>query len=128
MVADLLPALKRFLRSLPLKGESEPDGHEADHCVDHASKDACRACRRRVRCGPKRVNTWRRGRVFDVDVRERDAAAAELAWIKVKAWQDWSELSAGCSLLRTIVADWSDEALWKAFKLHQRGIVQRMPP
>ena len=53
--------------------------------------------------------------LFDVDVRERKDGGSELVWKKVKAWQDWSELSEGCYLLRTNVADWSDEELWKAY-------------
>ena len=53
--------------------------------------------------------------LFDVDVRQRDDGGTELVWKKVKAWQDWSELSEGCYLLRTNVADWSDEELWKAY-------------
>ena len=53
--------------------------------------------------------------LFDVDVRERDDGGTELVCNKVKAWQEWSELSEGCYLLRTNVADWSDEELWKAY-------------
>ncbi len=53
--------------------------------------------------------------LFDVDVRQRDGGGTELVWKKVKSWQDWSELSEGCYLLRTNVADWSDEELWKAY-------------
>jgi transposase len=53
--------------------------------------------------------------LFDVDVRQRDDGGTELVWKKLKAWQDWSELSEGCYLLRTNVADWSDEELWKAY-------------
>ncbi len=53
--------------------------------------------------------------LFDVDVRERKDGGSELVWNKVKAWRDWSELSEGCYLLRTNVADWSDEELWKAY-------------
>ena len=53
--------------------------------------------------------------LFDVDVRKRDDGGTELVWKKVKAWQEWSELSEGCYLLRTNVADWSDEELWKAY-------------
>ena len=53
--------------------------------------------------------------LFDVDVRERDDGGTELAWKKVRAWQEWSELSEGCYLLRTNVTDWSDEELWKAY-------------
>lgn len=53
--------------------------------------------------------------LFDVDVRERPDGGAEVAWKKVAAWQDWAELSEGCYLLRSNVADWSDEELWKAY-------------
>ena len=70
--------------------------------------------------------------LFDVDVRERDDGGTELVWNKVKAWQEWSELSEGCYLLRTNVADWSDEELWKAyiqlteaeaaFRIHKRDL------
>jgi len=53
--------------------------------------------------------------LFDVDVRKREDGGTELVWKKVKAWQDWSELSEGCYLLRTNVSDWSDLELWKAY-------------
>jgi transposase len=53
--------------------------------------------------------------LFDVDVREREDGGAELVWQKVAAWQTWAELSEGCYLLRTNVADWGDEELWKAY-------------
>jgi hypothetical protein len=53
--------------------------------------------------------------LFDVDVRRRDDGGTELVWKKVEAWQQWSELSEGCYLLRTNVTDWSDEELWKAY-------------
>lgn len=53
--------------------------------------------------------------LFDVHVQQRDDGGAELVWKKVEAWREWAELSEGCYLLRTNVADWSDEALWKAY-------------
>ncbi len=53
--------------------------------------------------------------LFDVDIRQRDGGGTELVWKKVKAWRDWAQLSEGCYLLRTNVADWSDEELWKAY-------------
>ena len=53
--------------------------------------------------------------LFDVDIREREDGGTKLVWKKIKAWQDWSELSEGCYLLRTNVADWSDLELWKAY-------------
>jgi len=53
--------------------------------------------------------------LFDVDVRQRDDGGTELVWKKIEAWRDWAQLSEGCYLLRTNVADWSDEELWKAY-------------
>ena len=53
--------------------------------------------------------------LFDVDVRRRDDGGTELVWKKIEAWRDWAQLSEGCYLLRTNVADWSDEELWKAY-------------
>jgi transposase len=53
--------------------------------------------------------------LFDVDVQARDDGGTDLVWKKVEAWQQWSELSEGCYLLRTNVTDWSDEELWKAY-------------
>lgn len=53
--------------------------------------------------------------LFDVDIRKRDGGGSELVWKKIEAWRDWAQLSEGCYLLRTNVADWSDEELWKAY-------------
>ena len=38
-----------------------------------------------------------------------------LHWKKVERWREWAALSEGCYLLRTNVADWSDEDLWKTY-------------
>jgi len=35
--------------------------------------------------------------------------------LTIRAWRDWAQLSEGCYLLRTNVADWRDEELWKAY-------------
>jgi transposase len=53
--------------------------------------------------------------LFDVDVRKRADGGTELSWQKVPAWQQWSELSEGCYLLRSNVTDWSHEDLWQAY-------------
>lgn len=53
--------------------------------------------------------------LFDVRVQKRDDGFARLTFSKVEARRDWATLSAGCYLLRTNVADWSDEELWKAY-------------
>ena len=57
----------------------------------------------------------RAAKLFDVKVNKTDKNAACIEWSKVEATRDWTTLSAGCYLLRTNVADWSDEELWKAY-------------
>ena len=57
----------------------------------------------------------RAAKMFDVKVTKTDKNAARIEWSKVEVARDWATLSAGCYLLRTNVADWSDEELWKAY-------------
>lgn len=57
----------------------------------------------------------RAARLYDVRVESREDGFARLSWSKREAARDWATLSAGCYLLRTNVADWSDEDLWKAY-------------
>lgn len=57
----------------------------------------------------------RAAKLFDVKVTKTDIGAARIEWSKIEASRDWATLSAGCYLLRTNVADWSDEELWKAY-------------
>jgi transposase len=57
----------------------------------------------------------RAANLFDVKVQKRDDGFSRLSWSKIEANRDWATLSAGCYLLRTNVADWSDEELWKAY-------------
>ncbi len=57
----------------------------------------------------------RAAKLFEVKVTKTDDDAARIEWSKVEATRDWATLSAGCYLLRTNVADWSDEELWKAY-------------
>ncbi len=57
----------------------------------------------------------RAAKLFDVKVTKVDKDAARIEWSKIDATRDWATLSAGCYLLRTNVADWSDEELWKAY-------------
>jgi transposase len=52
--------------------------------------------------------------LFQVEVKEADGRA-RLVWQKIESWRDWASLSEGCYLLRTNVADWSDEELWKTY-------------
>jgi len=57
----------------------------------------------------------RAAKLFDVKVTKTDKNAARIEWSKVEVARDWATLSAGCYLLRTNVADWTDEELWKAY-------------
>ena len=52
--------------------------------------------------------------LFQVEVKEADGRAS-LVWRKIELWRDWASLSEGCYLLRSNVADWSDEELWKTY-------------
>ena len=51
----------------------------------------------------------RAAKLFDVTVEKAEDGHARIKWKKVEAIRDWATLSAGCYLLRTNVADWSDE-------------------
>jgi len=55
--------------------------------------------------------------LFDIRVREAPERPSGLAvtWRRRKAWAAWAELSEGCYLLRSNVADWPPEDLWRAY-------------
>jgi transposase len=57
----------------------------------------------------------RAAKLFEVKATTTESGAARIEWSKIEATRDWATLSAGCYLLRTNVADWSDEELWKAY-------------
>jgi len=52
--------------------------------------------------------------LFKIDVKEREGRA-QIAWSKVEAGREWSNLSEGCYLLRSNITDWSAEELWRAY-------------
>ena len=53
--------------------------------------------------------------LFQVEVRERAEGGAEVVWKKLEEWRAWAELSEGCYLLRSNIADWKAEELWQAY-------------
>jgi len=53
--------------------------------------------------------------LFETDVVTGQDGRAILVWHKVESWQQWAELSEGCYLLRSNVADWTAEELWQAY-------------
>ena len=62
----------------------------------------------------------RAAKLFEVTVEstgggQTDEGHARMTWTKIAAVRGWATLSAGCYLLRTNVADWSDEELWRAY-------------
>jgi transposase len=54
-------------------------------------------------------------KLFEVDVEVRPDGGAEVSWERREERRAWSELSHGCYMLRTNIADWSAEELWKAY-------------
>ena len=57
--------------------------------------------------------------LFDIKVSEveRDGTSGflKVTWTKKDAWRDWAQLSEGCYLLRTNLADWTAKDLWKTY-------------
>ena len=80
----------------------------------------CRKRKYKIATVAKRVgkllgrNTRAAG-LFDADVIEGPDGRARLVWKKVEAWRDWATLSEGCYLLRTNIADWTPDDLWRAY-------------
>jgi transposase len=82
------------------------------------------ACRRR-RCDPGEVER-RVGRLlgknpraaglFRVKVAKRPDGGATLRWSRRRAAQTWARASQGCYLLRSNVADWDAQHLWRAYR------------
>ena len=53
--------------------------------------------------------------LFEVKVARRADGGAGLSWSKKSARQQWAEHSHGCYMLRSNVADWTAEELWRAY-------------
>jgi len=68
---------------------------------------------------------WRIGRLleryshaaslFTITTHRSDDGHVHLCWDKDTRWQEWAALSEGCYLLRSNIADWNAEDLWKAY-------------
>jgi transposase len=73
--------------------------------------------------------------LFQTEIKTATDGRAMLTWKKIESWRTWAALSEGCYLLRSNVADWSDEDLWKAyiqlteaeaaFRIHKSDLVLR---
>lgn len=53
--------------------------------------------------------------MFDVAVKGDKKSGARVTWTKRAEWREWARLSEGCYLLRTNVADWEPDDLWRAY-------------
>jgi Transposase DDE domain len=83
-----------------------------------------RAACRRQRCAVGRIerrvgrllgHNSRAARLFHVQVEARPDGAACLRWSRRSGARAWAESSQGCYLLRSNVADWDAEELWRAY-------------
>lgn len=82
--------------------------------------DSCRKRKQKMGVIERRVGRLlgansRAAGLFKVEVKEGKAGEAELVWQKVETWRQWAELSEGCYLLRTNIADWDAVKLWEAY-------------
>jgi transposase len=53
--------------------------------------------------------------LFQVDIQTRSDGGATVTWHENEDWRAWSKLSEGCYLLRSNVAQWSAEDLWRTY-------------
>ena len=79
----------------------------------------------------------RAARRYDIHLHEDPSRSAglRLEWSVQSAWDEWASASAGCYVLRTNVADWTPEALWRtyvqlteaeaAFRIHKTDLSLR---
>ena len=106
------------------RGEKEKAMHERfEKRIEEALQRIAANCRGK-RQNPLKIATQigrllgknsRAAGLFDIDIQPDRDGRAVLTWKKVEAWREWSKRSEGCYLLRSNVADWSDEELWKAY-------------
>jgi len=67
------------------------------------------------RIGALLTKNSRARRLFRVEVKPRDGGGCDVVWEKIESNREWLEHSEGCYLLRSNIADWSAEDLWKAY-------------
>jgi transposase len=106
------------------RGEKEKAMHERfEKRIEEGLQRIAAGCRRKrqnaikiaTQIGRLLGKNSRAAGLFDVDIKSDRDGRAVLTWKKVEAWREWSKRSEGCYLLRSNVADWSDEELWKAY-------------
>jgi transposase len=67
------------------------------------------------RVGRLLAKNSRAGRLFAVEVVEREGGGSTLTWSKKPAVSDWATRSQGCYALRTNVTDWTGPEIWHAY-------------
>ena len=53
--------------------------------------------------------------LFHITIGTRADGGATVTWREVEDWRAWSELSEGCYLLRSNIANWSADDLWRTY-------------
>ena len=93
------------------------NGADASTSESDSSPGRFILCRSRERSKNEEGITQRFEKKIEASLKvtKTDKDAARIEWSKVEAMRDWTTLSAECYLLRTNIADWSDEELWKAY-------------
>jgi transposase len=104
--------------------EKEKAMHERfAHRIREGLHKIAKACERRKqnplvtaqRVGRLKGLNSRAAGLFSVDIEARADGGTRVTWREVEDWRVWSELSEGCYLLRSNVADWSGEDLWRTY-------------
>jgi transposase len=67
------------------------------------------------RVGQLLAKNSRAGRLFAVQVVEREGGGSTITWSKKPAVSEWATRSQGCYALRTNVADWTGREIWHAY-------------
>lgn len=67
--------------------------------------------------GRMRARYSRASKKFEVEIRDNASRPSRLELVvrEDATWQQWTEQSAGCYLLRTNVTGWTDEELWRTY-------------
>ena len=82
--------------------------------------DSCRKKKQKLGVIERRVGRLLEGNsraagLFRVEVVERTGGGVDVTWEKLEEWRAWAELSEGCYLLRSNIAGWDGEQLWRAY-------------
>lgn len=67
------------------------------------------------RVGRLKGQNSRAAGLFQVKIEMRPDGGASLSWRENEDWRTWSEISEGCYLLRSNIADWSAGELWRTY-------------